>query len=78
MKKRRNDFTVRPNRQPERTQIDLWDVVVGRPAELITTVQGEAKAQEIADNLNRDPWFLDRGQTRFELRGAVKSVERGF
>ena len=76
MKKRRKDFTIRPNNQPQRTQVDLWDVVAGR--ELITTVQGQAQAQAVADALNVDPWFLDRGQTRFDLRGAVKSVERGF
>jgi hypothetical protein len=74
LKKNRKDFVIRPNRQPERKQTDLWDVTAGKV--LITTVQGEAAAQEVADNLNRDPWFLDRGQTRFELRGAVKSVPR--
>jgi hypothetical protein len=72
--KARNDFKIRPNRQTNRTQVDLWDVFAGR--ELITTAQSEAEAQALADNLNRDPWFLDRGQTRFELRGAVKSVAR--
>ena len=76
MKKRRKDFTIRPNNQTQRTQVDLWDVVAGR--ELILTAQSEAEAQAVADALNIDPWFLDRGQTRFELRGAVKSVARGF
>lgn len=76
MKKHRKDFTIRPNTQTNRPQVDLWDVIVGR--ELVTTAQSEAEAQAIADALNVDPWFLDRGQTRFELRGAVKSVERGF
>lgn len=74
MKKRRKDFTIRPNNQTQRTQVDLWDVIVGR--ELVTTAQSEAEAQTIADALNKDPWFLDRGQTRFELRGATLSVER--
>lgn len=74
MKKPRNDFTVRPNTQLERPQTDLWDIVVAR--QRFMTVVGQVRAQEIADELNKDPWFLDRGQTRFELHGAVKSVAR--
>lgn len=62
MKRKRNDFTIKPNTQSERVQTDLWNVVVANK-ERITTVQGKEKAQRIADALNLDPYFLDRGQT---------------
>jgi len=75
MNKQRNDFTVRPNRQTDRLQTDLWDVVVGR-VELVTTAQSQALAQDLADRLNVDPWALGRGQTRAEMYGAVLSTPR--
>ena len=63
MKAPRQDYSIRPNRQTQRVQTDLWDVVSGR-RDLITTAQSEADAQEIADRLNMDPYALMRGQTR--------------
>lgn len=68
----RNDYTVVVNKQTNRS--DLWDVVVGR--ESVHTANSKERAQWIADQLNADPWFFDRGQTRFERNGAVPSVER--
>jgi hypothetical protein len=63
MKPPRNDFKIRPNRQTQRLQKDLWDVVcAGR--DHITTARSQEAAQEIADRLNMDPYALDRGQTR--------------
>ncbi len=70
MKAPRQDYSIRPNRQTQRVQTDLWDVVSGR-RDLITTAQSEADAQEIADRLNMDPYALMRGQTRADrIAGA--------
>jgi|AntRauMFilla1563_2_1112583.scaffolds.fasta_scaffold35135_3 glycosyltransferase A (GT-A) superfamily protein (DUF2064 family) len=61
MKAPRKDFTIRPNDQPQRReQINLWDVVIGK-VELITTCRSELDAQQLADKLNIDPWYLSRG-----------------
>lgn len=62
MKAPRSDFTVRPNRQNQRSQLDLWDVILAH-ATLVTTTTNEQDAQDIADALNIDPYFLDRGKT---------------
>jgi hypothetical protein len=72
--KTRTDFRVVPNNQTNRS--DLWDVVSGG-ARLYTT-NSRANAEEIACKLNMDPWYFDRGQTRFERNGAIPSVDRGF
>jgi len=65
--KTRNDFKIRPNRQTQRTQKDLWDVVCG--GELISVARSQDAAQAIADRCNVDPWALDRGMTRKDRGG---------
>lgn len=71
---KRTDFKIHQNRQMERKQTDLWDV---RQAGVkVTTIQGELAAQAMCDNLNIDPYYLDRNQTRFDRNGATKNVAR--
>ena len=62
MKPPRNDFKIRPNRQTQRLQKDLWDVISGGRYN-VTTARSQEAAQDIADRLNMDPYALDRGQT---------------
>ena len=75
MKPPRNDFKIRPNRQTQRKQTDLWDVVSGGGRDLVTTARSEQAAQDIADLLNVDPYALDRGQTRKD-RASGSPAER--
>ena len=70
----RHDFSIQLNTQKNRKQEGLWNVVTA--SRLITTARSEGEAQRIADNLNADPWYLDRGQTREAMHGVRKSVER--
>jgi hypothetical protein len=74
MKSARKDFKIAPNTQKNRSQNDLWDVMLG--LERVATRPNQAEAQTLADQLNADPWFLNRGQTRFERTGTKLSVER--
>jgi len=59
MKKIRNDYRIKKNTQSERkaAQPDLWNVVLA--GSRISTVNGKLAAQKLADNLNKDPWYLD-------------------
>lgn len=74
MKFRHKDFKAVPNKQRDRKQTDLWDVVSG--GEVVITISGQAAAQEVVNKLNVDPWHLNRGQTRFERTGTQRSVAR--
>lgn len=57
------DFTIKPNTQSQRhNYTELWDVFAGRAVHVITC-KGELAAQKMADQLNIDPYFLERGQT---------------
>ena len=53
----RNDYNIRPNRQHQRLQTDLWDVIGG--GVIVITTQGKEKAQDIANRLNQNPYALD-------------------
>jgi hypothetical protein len=57
MAKVRNDYTIRKNRQHQRMQEDLWDVIGG--GRIMITTQGKENAQEVANRLNKDPYALD-------------------
>ena len=74
MKIRHKDFKAVPNKQKDRKQTDLWDIVSG--GEVVITVAGQAAAQDVVNKLNADPWHLNRGQTRFERTGTRLSVAR--
>jgi hypothetical protein len=60
MKKIRRDFTVTKNTQSERqeAQPDLWNVMLAKSYR-ISIVTGKKAAQDLADKLNIDPWYLD-------------------
>ena len=74
MAKIRNDFKVQPNTQNNRTQEDLWDVVVG--GKRFTTTTGKENAEKLATALNEDPWHMERGQTRADRYGVNITVDR--
>lgn len=73
--KKRTDYTIRPNQQTHRLQADLWDVMLANRVR-ITTAVGEERAQFLADQLNEDCWYFNRGQTRAEMHGTRKSLDR--
>ena len=61
--KKRNDFRV----FQEVTTLGktLWRIRTGgAKGHMITSLNSLAEAEETARQLNLDPWFLDRGQTR--------------
>lgn len=60
---KRNDFTVVETTR--RTGEQVWKVLVG--GDTIATCNDLKKAQQLAENLNLDPWFLDRGNTRADI-----------
>ena len=67
----RTDFTIRPNTQSQRENyMELWDVIVGSSDHVITC-NGQIAAQKIADQLNIDPYYLDRGQTKADRAANV-------
>jgi hypothetical protein len=60
------DFTIKPNTQSQRENYtELWDVVVGSSVNIITC-KGQIAAQKMADQLNIDPYYLERGQTEID------------
>jgi hypothetical protein len=50
----------------------IWKVKTGgRRGDVVTICRTPEAAQEMADKLNRDPWHLDRGQTRADRIRAM-------
>ena len=68
--KNRNDFKV--IKTTRRTGEQVWKVTVG--GDSITTCNTQERAEYLAKNLNSDPWFLDRGQTRAD-RNSVTQIQ---
>lgn len=60
----RNDYRV--TETTRRTGEQVWKVTVGGSL-VVSTCTTFARAQELAKNLNADPWFLDRGNTRADI-----------
>jgi hypothetical protein len=63
MAKQRNDYHIRPYATKLNPERKLWQVYIGED-EVITTCRSLEGAQELVRNLNIDPWFLGRMQTR--------------
>ena len=55
-----NDFKVIPHIRKGK---ELWAVVAGKNS-IISVSSDKTKSDFIAENLNKDAWFLDRGYTR--------------
>jgi len=66
---KRNDYRV--VKTTRRTGEQVWKVTVGG-TETVSTCTSIEQAQALAKNLNLDPWFLDRGNTRAD-RNRVAS-----
>ena len=63
--KMRNDFKV--YEETDRNGAVIWRIRSGgRRGDIATNCTSEAKATEVARQLNLDPWFLSRGDTRAE------------
>ena len=60
---KRNDYKVIETTR--RTGEQVWKVTVG--GDPITTCTTFEQAEQLAKNLNLDPWFLDRGNTRADI-----------
>ena len=60
----RNDYRV--TETTRRTGEQVWKVTVGSGL-VVSTCTTLSRAQELAKNLNADPWFLDRGNTRADI-----------
>jgi hypothetical protein len=72
------DFTIKPNTQTQRYNCtDLWDVFAGNSFQIITC-NGQLAAQKIADQLNIDSYYLERGQTKNDrVRNVPYILPRG-
>ena len=50
----------------------IWKVKTGgRRGDIVAICRTPEAAQDMADKLNRDPWHLDRGQTRADRIRAI-------
>lgn len=64
---KRNDYRVIETTRQTGEQV--WKVIVG--GDSITTCNTQERAEYLAKNLNSDPWFLDRGQTRADRNSVT-------
>lgn len=55
-----NDFKVIPHIRKGK---ELWAVVAGKNS-IVSVSADKSRSDFIAENLNKDAWFLDRGYTR--------------
>jgi len=59
----RNDYRV--YEETTQTGKTIWRIRIGgKKGTAITTCQTQEKADEVSRQLNIDPWYLDRGNTR--------------
>ncbi len=63
MSKVRNDYRVYPYYATANPDIEQWQVRSG-VSDVITTCRDLDKAESIAAALNRDPYYLERGNTQ--------------
>ena len=71
--KKRNDFRVFEETTTSGKQV--WRIRIGgEKGTNITTLNTLEEANEMARQLNIDPWFAERGQTRKD-RGGVRPNE---
>jgi hypothetical protein len=67
--KKRNDFRV--FMEVTTKGKTLWRIRSGgKTGDIITNCNSENQANEIAQQLNLDPWFLVRGQTRADRHNS--------
>jgi len=72
MARNRNDYTVRENKQTQRLQEKLWDVTYGGKA--LVTSQLKERAQDIANELNKNPYYLDF--LTYQGKGSVRKTQK--
>ena len=62
-----NDFKWNVHQDPARLNQKLWHVTSGQTLRTVCT--SEEDAIKMCENLNKDRWHLDRGQTRQDRWG---------
>lgn len=65
MSKVRNDFRVYPYHSTSRPDLEQWQVKTGG-SDVCLTSRNLAEATRIAAELNRDPYYLERGNTQMD------------
>jgi hypothetical protein len=63
--KKTNDFTVLETKRSSTRGEKIWQIILGGKA--ITTCVTKKQAVDLAEKLNLDPYFLNRGQTRADI-----------
>jgi putative SOS response-associated peptidase YedK len=74
MTKKRNDYKVYDYRSSAYPELAQWQIRIGesdRLAVVVSTFRDYDKAVETARQLNIDPWFLDRGNTRADRASKI-------
>ena len=75
MTKKRNDYKVYDYRSSAYPELAQWQIRIGesdRLAVVVSTFRDYDKAVETARQLNIDPWFLDRGNTRADRASKIQ------
>jgi hypothetical protein len=62
-----NDFKWKKHADAGRPWVPLWHVISGQTLRTVCT--SEEDAIKMCENLNKDRWHLDRGQTRQDRWG---------
>jgi hypothetical protein len=73
--KQRNDFRV--YEETDRYGVIIWRIKLGGArGEVVTTCRSEEQANEYARQLNIDPYYFDRGQTRAERNQSIDDYNK--
>lgn len=73
--KQRNDFRV--FEEKDRHDAVVWRIKLGgAKGEVVTTCRSEEQANEYARQLNIDPYYFDRGQTRAERNQRIDDYNK--
>jgi len=72
MARNRNDYTIRENKQTQRSQENLWDVSCG--GKVLVTSQLKERAQDIANELNKNPYYFDF--LTYQNKGSVRKTQK--
>ena len=74
MSKVRNDFRVYPFESTYHPDIEMWQVRTGGTDVCITS-RNFAEAERVAAALNRDPYYLERGNTQLDRSNMQAPIQ---